>query len=85
MATDMPRSIIHVDPAHPKQRRHDPRTSFPAVRLVHRARPRDFPPEARQIALHAVAGTLDLSVDSFTASPRRPAAILRREPPTLRS
>jgi len=39
--------------------------------------------EARQIALLAVAGTLDLSVDAFLPSPRRLAQILGREPPAV--
>ena len=37
--------------------------------------------EAREIALHAVAGTLDLSVDSYLPSPRLLAQTLGREPP----
>jgi hypothetical protein len=42
-------------------------------------------PEARQIALQVVTGTLDLSVDAFLPSPRHLAQILGREPPAVRS
>ena len=37
--------------------------------------------EAREIAMRATAGTLDLSVDVFSPSPRRLAAIFGRTPP----
>ena len=37
--------------------------------------------EAREIAMQATAGTLDLTVDVFSPSPRRLAAILGRTPP----
>jgi hypothetical protein len=41
--------------------------------------------EARQIALQAVTGTLDLSGDSFLPSPRHLAQVLGREPPAMRA
>ena len=82
MSPDMPRSIIHVS---------NDLTQLTGVtmrelrfrRFVWFIADRAGCPvhEAREIAMRASAGTLDLSVDVFSASPRRLAVILGRKPP----
>jgi len=84
MAPDMPRSIIHVS-TDLTQRSGVTMRELRFRRFVWfiaRAAETSVE-EARQIALHAVAGTLDLSVDAFLPSPRRLAQILGREPPLV--
>lgn len=86
MASDMPRSIIHVS-TELTQRSGVTMRELRFRRFVwFIARTAGTSlTEAREIALHAVAGTLDLSVDRFLPSPRRLAEILGREPPALPS
>ena len=82
MAPDMPRSIIHVS-TELTQRSGVTMRELRLRRFVWfiaRAAETSLE-EARQIALQAVAGTLDLSVDAFLPSPRRLATVLGREPP----
>lgn len=81
-APDMPRSIIHVSTELTQQ------TGVTMRELRFRrfiwfiARRTNCPlDEAREIATRAVAGTLDLTVDSFLPSPRCLAYVLGREPP----
>jgi hypothetical protein len=82
-APDMPRSIIHVS-TELTQRSGVTMRELRFRRFVWfiaRAAGTSLQ-EARHIAVEAIAGTLDLSVDSFLPSPRRLAQILGREPPS---
>jgi hypothetical protein len=86
MAADMPRSIIHVS-TDLTQRSGITMRELRFRRFVWfiaRAAATSLD-EARQIALHAMAGTLDLSVDAYLPSPRRLAQVLGREPPVVLS
>lgn len=86
MASDLPRSIIHVS-TELTQRSGVTMRELRFRRFVWfiaRAA-RTSLEEARQIGMHAVAGTLDLSVDAFLPSPRHLAQILGREPPAVLS
>jgi hypothetical protein len=82
LAPDMPRSIIHVS----KELTQLTGVTMRELRfrrfvwfIADRAGcPLD---EAREIAIRARAGTLDLSTDVFSPSPRRLTAILGRIPP----
>lgn len=82
-APDMPRSIIHVSTELTQRTgvtMRDLRFRRFIWFIAHRTNcPVD---EAREIATRAVAGTLDLTVDAFTPSPRFVAQILGRPPPT---
>jgi hypothetical protein len=84
MAPDMPRSIIHVSTELTQRSRVTMRElrfrRF--VWFIARAAGTSLA-EAREIGLHVVAGTLDLSIDAFLPSPRRLASVLGREPPFL--
>ena len=82
MSPEMPRSIVWVSPELTQQ------TGVTMRELRFRRcvwfisdRAKCGLAEAREIAMRATAGTLDLSVDVFTPSPRRLAAILGRTPP----
>jgi hypothetical protein len=84
MAPDMPRSIIHVSTSLTQ------RSGVTMRELRFRrfvwfiAREAGTSlDEARRIALQAVAGTLDLTVDAFLPSPRLLAHVLGRESPTV--
>jgi hypothetical protein len=82
MSNAMPRSIIHVS-TRLTQRTGCTMRELRFRRFVWRLADRAgcSPTEARTIALLAKAGTLDLSVDAFTPSPRMLAQILGRTPP----
>jgi hypothetical protein len=84
-APDMPRSIIHVS-TDLTQRSGVTMRELRFRRFVWfiaRATGTSLD-EAREIASHAVAGTLDLSCDAFLPSPRRLVQVLGRESPTNR-
>ena len=86
LAPDMPRSIIHVS-TDLTQRRGVTMRELRFRRFVWfiaRAAGTCLE-EARQIALQAVAGTLDLTADAFLPSPRLLAQVLGREPPPVRA
>ena len=81
MAPDMPRSIIHVSTELTQEPESRCASSFPPLRLVLADRLNCPLAEARLIATHAIAGTLDLTVDVFMPSPRYIAQVLGRQPP----
>ena len=86
LAPDMPRSIIHVS-TDLTQRSGVTMRELRFRRFVWfiaRAAGTCLE-EARQIALQAVAGTLDLTADAFLPSPRLLAQVLGREPPPVRA
>jgi hypothetical protein len=82
MASDMPRSIIYVSTALTMKTGVTMR-ELRFRRFIWFISDRTLCPldQAREIAAQAVAGTLDLTVDAFTPSPRFLAQILGRDPP----
>ena len=85
MAADMPRSIIHVSVSLTQETGVTMR-ELRFRRFVWFISNRAGCPleQAREIAIRAVAGTLDLTVDEFLPSPRFIAQILGRPPPPAR-